>query len=113
MVTDKQVKKLLKLRRTGMTQEKMANKTDMDLKTARKYLEKEKLPSQLKVNHTWRTRMDPFEGVWGEVKELLENNSGLEAKTIFEYLQREDKGDFQEGQLRTSGYRRAIQRNIF
>lgn len=101
MVTDKQVKKLLKLRRMGMTQEKMADKTNMDVKTARKYLGKGKLSSQLKADHTWRTRKDPFEEVWDDVKELLENNSGLEAKTIFEYLQREGKGKFQEGQLRT------------
>src|ERR1039458_3884559 len=34
-------------------------------------------------------------------KKLFENNAGLEAKTVFEYLQRESPGRFQDGQLRT------------
>jgi hypothetical protein len=101
MVTDKQVKKLFKIRRMGMTQEDSANKSNMDVKTARKYLKEGKLPSQLRVKHTWRTRRDPFKDVWGEVKEFLENNHGLEAKTIFDFLMREHKGKFHEGQLRT------------
>jgi len=101
MVTDKQVKKLFKLRSMGMTQEESANKTNMDVKTARKYLMKRKLPGQLKVEHTWNTRKDPFEDVWGLVKDMLKNNHGLESKTIFDYLQRENPGKFQDGQLRT------------
>jgi hypothetical protein len=39
--------------------------------------------------------------VWGEVREQLELNAGLEAKTMFEHLQRRYPGRFQEGQLRT------------
>jgi hypothetical protein len=39
--------------------------------------------------------------VWEEVRNLLEVNSGLEAKTIFEYLQRRYAGRFADGQLRT------------
>jgi len=35
------------------------------------------------------------------MQELLENNSGLEAKTLFEVLQREHPGKYQDGQLRT------------
>ena len=31
---------------------------------------------------------DPFIDVWGEVQKLLEDNAGLEAKTVFEFLQR-------------------------
>jgi hypothetical protein len=48
-----------------------------------------------------RTRPDPFVDVWDEVQELLRENSGLEAKTVFEYLQRQNPGRFQDGQLRT------------
>ena len=51
--------------------------------------------------HTWRTREDPFEGVWPEVEELLEADTGLQAKTVFEELGRRYPGRFQEGQLRT------------
>jgi hypothetical protein len=78
-----------------------AAKADMDEKTARKYRELEKLPSDIKVEHTWRTREDPFSDVWEEVKEKLEINPGLEAKTLFEDLQHHYPGQFADGQLRT------------
>jgi hypothetical protein len=73
----------------------------MDAKTARKYRRLGRLPSELGPVPRWRTRPDPFVGVWGEIRELLGANAGLEAKTIFEYLQRNNPGDFQDGQLRT------------
>jgi hypothetical protein len=38
-------------------------------------------------------------GVWAE--EVLENNDGIEAKTLFEVLQREHPGKYHDGQLRT------------
>jgi len=78
-----------------------AAKADMDEKTARKYRELGKLPSEIKVDHTWRTREDPFTEVWEGVKEKLEINPGLEAKTLFEDLQRRYQGRFADGQLRT------------
>jgi ABC-type dipeptide/oligopeptide/nickel transport system ATPase subunit len=73
----------------------------MDEKTARKYRRLGKLPSDIKAEHTWRTREDPFSEVWKEVKEKLEINPGLEAKTLFEDLQRRYPGQFADGQLRT------------
>ena len=71
-----------------------AAKADMDEKTGRKYRELGKLPSEIKVEHTWRTREDPFTEVWEEVKAKLEINPGLEAKTLFEDLQRRYPGRF-------------------
>ena len=73
----------------------------MDEKTARKYRDLRKLPSEVKVEHSWSTRPDPFVAVWEEVKRKLENNPGLEAKTLFAYLQREYPGRYSDGQLRT------------
>jgi hypothetical protein len=73
----------------------------MDAKTARKYRRLGRLPSELEPVPRWRTRPDPFVDVWGEISELLGANAGLEAKTIFEYLQRNNPGHFQDGQLRT------------
>ena len=73
----------------------------MDEKTARKYRKSGKLPGQLKKEHTWRTRKDPFEEIWSEVYQYLQINPGLEAKTLFEFLQRKSSGTFQDGQLRT------------
>lgn len=78
-----------------------AAEASMSENTARKYLKSGKLPSQVRPEHTWRTRQDPFEEVWGQVKGLLETNHGLEAKTLFEYLQREHPETYQDGQLRT------------
>lgn len=78
-----------------------AAKADMDEKTARKYRNLGKLPSEIKVEHTWRTREDTFADVWAEVKEKLEINPGLEAKTLFQDLQRRYPGRYADGQLRT------------
>lgn len=86
---------------TERTEEIAASKAGMDAKTARKYRRLGRLPSELEPVPRWRTRPDPFVDVWGEIRELLGANAGLEAKTIFEYLQRNNPGDFQDGQLRT------------
>ena len=82
-------------------QEIAAAKAGMDRKTARKYLRAGRLPSELPQLPRLRTRVDAFEEVWGELKELLEVNPGLEAKTLFDYLQRRYAGRFADGQLRT------------
>jgi len=86
---------------TEKTKVAAADKAGMDEKTARKYLRMDKLPSEVEKEHTWRTREDPFAGVWEEVRRKLEINSGLEAKTLFEDLQRRYQGRFSDGQLRT------------
>ena len=101
MVTDQQVRRLIRLMKSEKTKIIAALKAGMDRKTAFKYIKLGKLPSEITPEHRWRTRFDPFEGVWGQVKELLDGNPGLEAKTIFEFLQREKPGDYQDGQLRT------------
>jgi len=95
MVTDQQV------RRLRMTKAIAAAKAGMDEKTARKYLKNNQLPSQERKEHTWCTRPDPFEQEWEAIKENLTVNPGLEAKTLFEALQREKPGKFSDGQLRT------------
>ena len=78
-----------------------AMKTGMDEKTARKYVKAGDLPSRLQAEHNWRTRVDPFETSWGWVEEQLTEFPGLEAKTLFEVLQRERQGQYSDGQLRT------------
>ena len=102
MVTDSQVRMLMKL----VNQEKLlktaAAKVGMSEKTARKYRKSGKLPSQCKVIHDWRTRPDPLDpDDWRWAEEILENNDCIEAKTLFEVLQREHPGKYQDGQLRT------------
>jgi len=100
LVTDKQVRRLFALEKTEGNREIAASKAGMDAKTARKYVGLQRLPSELSVKPRGR-RPDPFAGVWCEVREQLEVSDGLEAKTLFEYLQRRYPGRFQDGQLRT------------
>ncbi len=101
MVSDHQVRRFRKFMQTEKTKELAASKAGMDRKTARRYESLGQLPSEVKVDHTWRTRPDPFAEVWEEVRDLLSVNWGLEAKTIFEDLQRRYPGRFSDGQLRT------------
>ena len=101
MVTDKQVRRLMKLIKTEKTRYIAANKAGMDEKTARKYVGIGRLPSELGTYHTWRTRKDPFEEVWEEIRDYLASNSGLESMTMFSYLQSKYPGKFSDGQLRT------------
>ncbi|HEX3572575.1 MAG TPA: IS21 family transposase [Acidobacteriaceae bacterium] len=101
MVTDAQVRRLKRLSKMEQNQEIAAAKAGMDAKTARKYLREGRLPSENRVDRTWRTRPDPFTEVWEEVRQLVDANPGLEAKTLFEALQREHPGRFADGQLRT------------
>jgi len=101
LVTDKQVRRLFALTKTEGNQQIAAAKAGMDAKTARKYRRLERLPSELPAPPRWRTRPDPFAEVWPEVCDLLANHAGLEAKTVFEYLQRRYPGRFADGQLRT------------
>ncbi|RPJ51897.1 MAG: IS21 family transposase [Methanobacteriota archaeon] len=86
---------------TGMRLGTAAAKADMDEKTARKYRSLGKLPHEVRVEHLWRTREDPFDDVWAGMQETLRINPGLEAKTLFEDLQRRYPGRFNDGQLRT------------
>ena len=101
MVTDEQVRMLMKLRQTGKRYAVAAAKAGMDPKTARKYVKLGRLPGEVKVEHNWRTREDPFADIREEISSLLEGNQGLEAKTLFEDLQRRYPGRYSDGQLRT------------
>lgn len=101
MINDRQVRKLRKELGTGMTLATAAARSGMSEKTARKYRNMAKLPSEIKTERTWRTRVDPFEDVWPEIQQQLEQTPGLQPQTIFGWLQRRHKGKFQQGQLRT------------
>jgi transposase InsO family protein len=72
----------------------------MDRKTARKYLKAQKLPSELRVERTYRTRPNPFIADWGGVVEMLEIAPELEAKTLFDDLLSR-RPVYLPGQLRT------------
>ena len=72
MITDRQVRLLSQKRMEGKTQETAAAKAGMSVRSARKW-QSGPLPSQAKPEHRWRTRPDPFDGVWeDEIEPLLE-----------------------------------------
>lgn len=107
MVSDLQIKKLLRLDAMGLPKSLAADKAGLDPKTARKYRRIQRLPSEVSVmDRHWRTRPDAFAEFWPEMAGKLELNPGLEAKTLFEDLQRRFPGRFADGQLR------ALQRRI-
>src|SRR5580700_2691730 len=101
MVTDEQVRRLRKLSKTEKNQVIAASKAGMDPSTARRYLSLERLPSELKKERLWRTRADPFGEVWDAVQRQIQESPALEAKTLFDWLQREYPGRFSDGQIRT------------
>jgi len=78
-----------------------AMKAGMDRKTASKYLDKGKLPSELKAPRDWRTRKDPFVEDWPALKARLVDAPELEAKTLFEFLLAQYPDRYEPGQLRT------------
>ena len=80
---------------------KAAMKAGMDRKTARKYVDGGKLPSELATARDWRTRADPFDEHWPQIEERLRITPELEAKTLFELLQEQHPERYQDGQLRT------------
>jgi hypothetical protein len=112
MVTDKQVRILMKALHSEKTKATAAAKAGMDEKTARKYKRLGKLPSELKSEHNWRTREDPFADIWPEIRAQLDINPGLEAKTIFDHIQQKYPGKYMDGQLRTLQRRLKIWRAL-
>jgi transposase len=101
VVTDEQVKLLMSLLNQGFVQATAAAKSGMSERTARKYAHSGAMPSQAKVPHTWRTRVDPFAEVWPEIEALLHQDAGLQAKTIWAELNQRHGNRFGVGQLRT------------
>jgi hypothetical protein len=101
MVSDLQVRKLMKLLSSGLPLSKAALSVGIDAKTARKYRNAGPPPGPDRAPHPWRTRPDPFAAVWDELRAMLEVNPGLQAQTLFAFLQRQYPGQFAPGQLRT------------
>lgn len=73
MVTEMQVRRLFVMQNKVKYLYQLADLAGMSTKTARKYLEAGKLPSQLRVEHTWKTHKDCFKEVWPQVEGFLDN----------------------------------------
>ena len=85
--------------RANMSQSAM--KACVSRHTARKYLSAGQGPEELKKEHSWRTRPDPFAQVWAEVEAMLGRAPELEAGTLFEVLEGKYPQRFTAGQVRT------------
>ena len=101
-ITDQQVRRLMEEMNKKQNKRFAAMKAGMNRRTAAKYLESGKLPSELPpVDRIWRTRANPFNEHWLEVETWLKNAPELEAKFLFDHICEQYPGQFQEGQLRT------------
>jgi hypothetical protein len=88
----------------GKSQESAAAAAGMSVRTARKWEASGALPSASKPLRSWRTRPDPFVGVWDEeiVPLLLRDTERiLQATTLLDLLEARYPGRFDAAQLRT------------
>ena len=103
MITDQQVRLLRQKRMEGKRQETAAAMAGMSQRSARRW-QCGPLPSETKQERWWRTRPDPFDGVWEEgILPLLEGETAgkLRATTIIDWLEEKFPGRFSASQLRT------------
>lgn len=100
-ITDVHVRRLRRLLGQGQSLSGAARRAGLDRKTARRYRDMKRLPSEIESPREWRTRPDAFVEVWPEVAAQLEQAPGLQAKTLWGWLQRQYPGRFDQGQLRT------------
>ena len=101
MITNLQYRRLKMSFKKKKKISKAALISGMSEPTARKYINLNKAPNELKKEHTWKTREDVFAEIWSETEKFLKINHGVEAKTLFEYIQKENPGKYSDGQLRT------------
>ncbi len=113
MIKDGPVKELRRLLSLGRSLAASARMTEMTEKTARKYRDDERLPSDRKTARNYRTRVDPFEDVWAEVQRKLAGEPALKAVTLFEWLQQTDPGRFPDSTRRTFERRVAQWRSLY
>jgi transcriptional regulator with XRE-family HTH domain len=101
MKSDAEVRRYMKERSKGRTQEQAAARAGMSIGTARKYERAARVPSQLTQPRTYRTHPNPFTEAWPWVVEQLERDPALQAKTLFGLLVERAPGRYQPVQLRT------------
>ena len=104
MVTDQQVVLLRNQIMQGKSLATAAAVAGMSERSGRRWRNSELPSDKKKHRRRWRTRPDPFAGVWEEhVEPLLrvDKDGVLSANTILEWLDRQDPGRFAASQLRT------------
>ena len=101
MISNQLYRRFMSLLQSEETLQSAADKAGIDVTTARKYRDAGVGPDELKQPHNWRTRENSFALDWPVATDMFENNPGLEAKTVFEFLQREHPGRYGDSKLRT------------
>lgn len=101
MISDHQAIALFKEYRVSKNIKISALKTNMNRKTAAKYIKLSNTPSELVKNRDWRTHTDKLLPVWDQALSFLENNPDLEARHLFEHLLEMNPDQLQENQLRS------------
>jgi hypothetical protein len=86
MKNDHEVKLYMAERQKGVRQKVAAARAGMSERTARKYEQAGKLPSELKRPHDWQTRQNPFEDDWEWIVEQLQRDPALQSTTLFALL---------------------------
>lgn len=100
-ITSEQVKLYMKERKAGKTQATASAKSGMSERSGRR-IDTGELPVGQKKERSWRTRQDPFAGVWESViVPLLTKEPELTPITLFELLQKKQPGEYQDSKLRT------------
>jgi hypothetical protein len=100
-VTAAQVKELWRQLNQGASLRTAAMRANMDRKTARKYRQLGQLPSEARKPRSWRTWPDALAEVWPTVAEQLEKEPRLQAKTLWDWLQRTQPGKYPDSLRRT------------
>ena len=83
------------------TQAVATAKAGMNVKTARKYINSDTLPSDMATPRTWQTRGDLFSVHWDEISGMLKASPGLQSQTLIAYLIRKYPDLYQKKHLRT------------
>lgn len=108
MVTDRQMKRFWRTLGSRKTLGQAADLANMDEETARKYQQLGRLASEVAPQRTWCTRRSPFAEFWPEVFQQPQETRSLEAKTLFEWLQRKYLSKVDDSQLRS--FQRGVKR---
>lgn len=101
MKTDAEVLLMKRERAKGKTQDQVAARAGMSVRTLRKYERAGKVPSQLKEPRRHRTRPDPFAEDWPWIEQQLQRDPALQATTLFGVLCARYPDRYREAQVRT------------
>ena len=88
MISGPQYRKLMQTYQETGKITASASKAGLDRKTAAKYIHGAASPQERREPRGWRTREDPFEGIWKEVECWLAAKPDMEATSALEELLR-------------------------